>query len=93
MPGPVNICQTHKICMVELGEGILCWISSTIYPKQVLAHVLSWADHFIHVGLRTVSFRAPDLVKYLGEALWKWDRGMELYDAPGLTLMCRGLLP
>ena len=32
-------------------------------------------------------------MKYLEKALLKWDRGMELHDAPWSTLLCRGLLP
>ena len=56
-------------------------------------HVPLWADHVIHVGLKAVFFKALDFMKYLGKALWKWDWGMELQDAPGSTLMCRGLFP
>ena len=49
-------------------------MSSTIYPKT-FGHIPSWAGHVIHVGLRAVFFRAPDLEKNLGKALWKWDGG------------------
>ena len=31
-------------------------------------------------------------MKNLGKALQKWHMGLELHDAPGLTLMCRHLL-
>ena len=70
---------------------VLCCMSSTRYPKRS-QHIPSWADYVIHVGLRVVFLRAPDFVKNLGKALWKQDMGIELHDAPGLTLMCRGLL-
>ena len=63
-----------------------------MYPKKFW-HIRSWADHVIHVSLRAVFFRAPNFVKYLGKAFWKWDRRMELHDDVGLTLTCRGLLP
>ena len=71
---------------------VLCLMSSTVYPKKFW-HIPSFADYVIHVGLRVVFFRAPDLVMYLEKALQRQNRGMELHDARGSTLMCRGLLP
>ena len=67
-------------------------MSSTMYPRKFWDIPLC-AVHVAHVGLRTVFFRAPGLVKCLGKALQKWDMGMVLHDAPGSTLMWRGLLP
>ena len=46
-----------------------------MYPKKFW-DISSWAVQAFHVGFRAVFFRAPDLVKYLGKALWKWDGGL-----------------
>ena len=67
-------------------------MSNTIYPKTFW-NVPSWVDHVIHVGFWADFSRAPDFVKCLGNALWKWDREIELHSAPGSIFTRRGLLP
>ena len=47
-------------------------MSNAMYPRKFWGIPL-WAVQLVAVGLRTVFFWAPVLVKYLGKVLWKWD--------------------
>ena len=57
---------------------------NTMYPKKFW-HSPSWADHVAQVGFKADFFKAPDVVKWLENAVPKWGRGIIVEAAPGLT--------
>ena len=78
--------QTHKICLVGLGGGScgecpkLCILKSS----GTFHHELTMLSTLV-LGL--IFFRAPDFIKFLGNTLQKWNRGIELHSAPGSTFI------
>ena len=81
--GLVNF-QKHKTCMVGLGGGSCVEYLKlyTLKSSGMFHHELTMSSTLV-LGL--IFFRASDFVKCLGNALWKWDREIELHYAPGST--------
>ena len=55
-----------------------------MYPEK-FQHSPSRADHVVHMGFKADFFKAPDFVKCLRNAVWKWDRGIAVQSLPGST--------